>query len=278
MPDIGIHKNVPPAEYHSWPEVSNSRLRLLAECPALLKHDSEHPTEPSDAMMLGTALHTMLLEPQTVADRIAVAPEVDRRTKQGRELWTAFCDGAKGKLCVDREEFELLSNMARAVMDKSEAATLLRGFEGDGELSAVWLDIDTGVRCKARIDRLVTFPDPAGPQKYAVIMDLKTTSSADPADIAWACREFGYDRQAAFYLHGLAALNVMCDAFYFVFVSKAPPHFVTVCEIEEADVERARREIVEDLATYKQCQESGVWPQHTNGIIKISVPPRRRGA
>ena len=53
------------------------------------------PPEPSASMVLGTAVHSMLLEPDK--DSIAVAPAINRRTNAGKEKWEEFSIDAETK-------------------------------------------------------------------------------------------------------------------------------------------------------------------------------------
>ena len=68
--------------YHARPELSNSMMTKLLKSPAHLKFYLDHPEqrEPTPAMILGTQVHTALLEPGEWT-QYARGVEGDRRTK-----------------------------------------------------------------------------------------------------------------------------------------------------------------------------------------------------
>ena len=62
------------------------------------------------------------------------------------------------------------------------------------ETVRLFTDPTTGLSCKAKLDLVY---------KNATVLDLKTTSARNYTDFVARCREYDYDRQAAFYLDSL---------------------------------------------------------------------------
>ena len=56
---------------------------LTEHTPAHLKHSMSVHREPTPSMMLGTAVHSLVLEPEKFDTDVVVAPVVDKRTKIG---------------------------------------------------------------------------------------------------------------------------------------------------------------------------------------------------
>ena len=50
-------------DYHARPEVSNSRLKLVSGTLLDFLHERQKPKGPSEAMQFGSAVHTIILEP-----------------------------------------------------------------------------------------------------------------------------------------------------------------------------------------------------------------------
>ena len=70
------------AEYHASPALNKSRLFNFERSPEWFKYCEEHPEEKrSDAFIIGSAFHKLVLEPSGFGSEFAVAPVVDRRTK-----------------------------------------------------------------------------------------------------------------------------------------------------------------------------------------------------
>ena len=60
----GLLFNQSAEEYHAMPGASASRLNtMFKKSPAHMKHMIESPEEPTSAMIIGTATHSAILEP-----------------------------------------------------------------------------------------------------------------------------------------------------------------------------------------------------------------------
>ena len=71
-------------EYRQHPAISRSELWHIRESPEKFKWYREHPEQPSPALIFGQVFHKLALEPNTFYDEFAVAPIIDRRTKDGK--------------------------------------------------------------------------------------------------------------------------------------------------------------------------------------------------
>lgn len=62
----GIYPDIPNSDYHKGPGISKSGLDLIAKSPAHYYHavNAANDNEPTAAQALGTAFHTLLLEPE----------------------------------------------------------------------------------------------------------------------------------------------------------------------------------------------------------------------
>lgn len=68
-------------EYHARPEISKSDLDLLAKSPYHYKYKDEFERKDSAALVLGSAVHKLILEPKDFFNEFSVEPDVDKRTK-----------------------------------------------------------------------------------------------------------------------------------------------------------------------------------------------------
>ena len=67
-------------EYRAHPAVSRSELWRIRESPEKFKYFKENPQEPTQALLLGQALHKLVLQPTDFYNDFAVAESFDRRT------------------------------------------------------------------------------------------------------------------------------------------------------------------------------------------------------
>lgn len=110
----GIIKGIPIAEYHKSAATSKSQLDQFAKSPAHYLASLTTPRKETPAMRIGSIFHGMVLEPDRV--KIAVAPQCDKRTKEGKATWEAFCLENAGAEIVTAEEGEMLNGMRESVM------------------------------------------------------------------------------------------------------------------------------------------------------------------
>jgi hypothetical protein len=113
---------------------------------------------------------------------------------------------------------------------------------------------------RARLDA-ISQPDTGTP----VIVDYKTTRSADLEHISRCMHLYGYAMQAAWYQDGAYAVGLTGDAlprFLFVFQEVEPPHLVTVVEPDTTALYIGGQRNREAIEIYADCTRSGIWPGH----------------
>ena len=70
-------------EYREHPAINRSALFKITESPEKFKYYMDNPEEPTPALLFGQLFHTMALQPEKLFEDFAVAPLVDRRSKDG---------------------------------------------------------------------------------------------------------------------------------------------------------------------------------------------------
>ena len=137
-------------EYRAAEGVSRSQLwRLHEGSPEKFMYAEEHPEEPTPALVFGQMVHKLILEPETFNDEFAVAPDVDRRTKDGKAAWALFAEMNEGKTIVKAEDYDTACGMRNALLANDLITKLL---SGKHEVPLFWTDELTGEKCKVRLD------------------------------------------------------------------------------------------------------------------------------
>ena len=167
-------------------------------------------------------------------------------------------------------DYETVQAMAAALRSDPAWSGLFQGGTGHPEQTLIWMDAETGVWCRARLDWL--------PERHAarrmVLRDYKTTKNANPKALPKAVADYGYHQQAAFYIDGVRAVGLdQNPAFVFVFQEKEPPYLVTVAELDDDALRAGRLENRRALEIYRDCSEAGVWPGYSRDVELISLPP-----
>jgi len=261
------------ADYHRHSAVSKSHLDLVARSPlhywARYVDQKRVEPEPTPAMLLGTAVHTHILElPEWDARYIAAPDGIDRRTKAGKEAWAAFEAESTGRTVISRADAELVMAMGRAVHSHPAAAMLL-ALPGKAETTHIWIDEASGLQCKCRPDWLT--------DDGSLIVDLKTTEDASPAGFRKSIASWRYHVQASWYLDGLErATGKRPEQFIFICVEKKAPHAVAVYAADAEMIEAGAKQARLDLDTLAVCKAADSWPGYSDQIETISLPPWMR--
>lgn len=255
--------------YHAHPAISKSHLDQINRSPlhywsAFLDPQRE-PREPTPAMVIGTAVHTHVLELDQWDRRYVTAPVgIDRRTKKGREEWQVFMTASQGRTVLSAKDAEQAMMVGQAVWKHPAAAALL-GAEGKPEATYMWTDQGTGLQCKCRPDYIHA--------DGSTIVDLKTTEDASPRGFRNSLLKWRYWVQAAWYLHGVEqATGKRPERFVFVAVEKTAPYGVGVYVADNAMVQRGMEQAREDLGKLAVCKAADDWPSYSNGMEPISLP------
>jgi len=249
-------------DYHAQTSISKSGLDLIRKAPAIYKHRRENPLLPTDAMRMGTLVHTAVLEPHLLDD-LMVAPKFDRRTSAGKAEYEAFMIASEGKEIVSQDELDRLHAITKAVHAHPGAGAALASLS-TVEASIFWTDPDTGIDCRCRPDGILS---------NGVIVDLKTTRGAAPDEFAKSIAQYRYHVQSAFYSDGYAAAyGDQPKGFMFIAVGTEPPFLVACYVASAAMVARGRADYQTDLRTFAWCIENNEWPGLAPEPIFIDLP------
>jgi exodeoxyribonuclease VIII len=256
------------ATYHAHPAVSKSHLDLVAKSPlhywARYIDPKRELPDPTPAMRIGTALHTLVLEQDQFEERYITAPQVDRRTKAGKEAWAEFEAEAGDRELIAADDRIQISRMAEAVWAHPAAAALLH-WEGKAETTHMWTDPATGLDCKCRPDWLTN--------DGRLIVDLKTTEDASPAGFRKSIGAFRYHVQSSWYLDGVqAATGCRPEQFLFLCVEKKPPYAVAVYAAAPVIVTIGAETAARDLDVLATCKQACAWPGYSDQVEPISLP------
>lgn len=258
--EIGIHHNISHKDYHSWTDiVSNSYLGRLAKVPAAAKI----PQDETEAMRFGRAFHCYVLEEENFLDEFVIPSEFPtkpnrRSTQKTIDAYSEWAKGLNGKQAVTVDDYRTIQDMKEAVLTHPFAYQLLK--EGISETTLIWKDEETGLLCKARPDRI---PD----GNKGVILDLKSTNNAAKNSFQSDCVKFGYAREGAIYLEGLARLTgaLYTDLiFACIAVEKEPPYRCEVYTIEPDFLEWGYAEFHRLIQIEKKCRDANFWPHYNN--------------
>ncbi|MBF6341277.1 PD-(D/E)XK nuclease-like domain-containing protein [Nocardia abscessus] len=266
-PTAGIHLQLPERVYHlrDLASLSSSGARRLwwsGITPCQFRYEQLHGAPDTEALEFGRAVHTMALGSGPLVVRLEFRDWKSKRA-QALRRWHRQA----GRIPLLHRTFDKAQAMAAAVRTHPALVPLLS--EGWQEVSFYWPDPLTGLMLRARPDWLHPSVDGG-----VVVVDLKTTDSADPEDFAWSVLRYGYHLQQDWYQQGIAGCGLVVRHFLFAAVSKHAPHVVSVCELHPSDIAEAAEENRRAVNLFARCVGTDTWPDHGPGIHRIRLPRR----
>jgi hypothetical protein len=262
-------------DYHTkFAGASSSALKKMLRSPAHYRAYMSEEDKDSSSRMFGRAVHALLLERARFADKFAVWTGGRRAGK----VFDDFAAANPGKTLLTEDEHHRATEAALALRENSQfpLGLWLDGVPATGgyeavpaastETSIFWIDEETGLPCKARIDAHNGLPTPAA-------IDAKTTDDARTNSFMRQLFKLDYDLQAAHYRAALRAFYGTDYPFLFAVVEDQAPYATNIIGLD-ADVlangEAKRRHALNLL---KKCQDSNEWPSYQlQGIQQISMP------
>ena len=233
--------------YHERPEISKSDLDLLARSPALFKMKDELKKPPSEALILGSAVHKLVLEREDFSKEFCLEPKVDRRTKEGKAIYKNFLEKLGDRMPISWDSAKTAIKMAAKVVSKKATTELLK----DGLAEQSYFSQIEGVAVKCRPD----FYN----EKMGIIIDLKTTSDASPTGFTKTIGKLNYHVQAAFYSDILRSLGKKVDNFVFIAIETEYPYCMGFYDLDYIAIEKGRETYLKLLERYKFCKKHNKW-------------------
>lgn len=272
----GFWQGVPNALYHQGPGISKSGLDDINTSPLYYQTRRENPQPPTPALVIGTALHMLVLEPELFAQHYAPEPADAPRRPSSRQIntkkpspetlyaidwWRQFDAENAGRLLLgnsdgdtiwERDDWSTLHYMRDKIFAHPEAMIFLDPADGISELSCYWVDNTYHRLCKCRHDFLNI--------AHRVIVDLKSTADATLSGFQHSVHDYRYDVQAAWYQDGTRLTGELVENMVFVAAEKKPPYHVGTYEIDPGWVREGRLKYQRDLLTYHEGMKAQEWP------------------
>ncbi|MDX2369708.1 MAG: PD-(D/E)XK nuclease-like domain-containing protein [Colwellia sp.] len=259
----GIYENLANDEYHATDALSRSDIMKFRKSAHHFNMRHTTPFKETDAMALGSLVHTLVLEPHLVEQEYYFGEKYDRRTKAGKLSHAQQLESAIGKTFVLPEQREEAEIMAAAINSDSIAASLFDGCKM--EESIFWTDSATGLKLKSRPDARKIVND-----KESIIVDLKTTKDASPRKFAWSCIDFGYYWQAATLKLALESIGQEMKEFIIVCVENSAPYATAIYVMEHDAINQAVSDLRRWYKAIAECQKTDVWPGY--GVQTLGMP------
>ena len=287
----GWHPDIPNEVYHKSNGVSSSTLKTLMEqTPAHLKYYRNHPKPPTKNMKLGTAVHSLVLEPHKFKEDIAVEPSGKKKptaaqlnakngpTEKTLELiafWEKFALESEGKTVITEAQYEKAKAMAKRVREHPVIGLLVNDLIVESSIYQWYksMDPDDGTQYQ---EMLKVRPDGI-PRPYpGVLLDLKSCADGSFTGFEQAMRRFYYHLSASMYMELCNQCWELLDfmkihaftKFVFVCVENEAPYEVSAYEFSPKFREAGARVFRTAMYRYHKGKEAE-WPGYPEEIRMI---------
>lgn len=183
-------------EYHRHPAISRSKLMDYSRSPYIYQYKHVlglSQKEPTQAMIEGSLVHTLCLEPENFEKEYRILSYDSYRTEAAKEEKQAILADNPDVTVITMGEYNKAKNIADNLMQNVDGI-----FDGAYiESSLFWTDPITGLQCKSRPDAY----------KGSFVIDLKTTSQFDYHHFQKECLNFGYFMQAGMIYEASKVIN-----------------------------------------------------------------------
>lgn len=297
-------KDMPIEEYHSKKDfISKSMLSEFADCPARFKFHfiDNYPKPESKSLRMGSAVHTLALEPETWKGNYHIMPTTyfddkgvekawrnDKRMKVYQDQMQAagynininddkemeFEARTDSKIILTKDEYDSVEQMAESLTKNAYAFSLLKS-PGYVE-SSIFYDYMTEdgelIQCRTRPDLN---------RNDGLLVDLKTAASVKPEFFFKSAFDLHYDLSVAMSFHGYNELHGKPPEDYaFIGVENTAPFLVECWESTTPMTELNGMSYLEYglahfkhlMERYAQCRAANNWPGYQERIGSMKIP------
>lgn len=258
-----IHFDMSMEDYLKHPALNSSKLKLMLKTPLDFKEGLEEESEETKSTMLGTAVHTLLLEPKTFDSRYALQTEEfgDKRVGDGKKRWDVFKLENQGKVILDKKEGDFLLRLK----EKVRKNTSLRLLFASGQSEVTGILETAAMNLKARADLLLK----------DTILDVKTTvEGVSDETIYRTIKKYRYEFQAA---HYLTVFNILYGGrfkkFIWAFVdTSSPAQHIRLIQAPESMINKALVKHQDTIDRICDCMARNDWPGYSNHPTELEMP------
>lgn len=244
----GFYHDLPFDDYVAIPALNGSSLIHLRRSPMKYRHELDNPTPPTPAMILGTATHRLILEPEKVGD-FAVWDQETQARRFGK-AWDAFKAENADRQIVTATERDQIVGMAVGAR-RNLPIMKYANAKGRTEVSMFWTDPVSGREFKGRVDKILDGD---------VIFDLKTTRDCHSHGFSGQAYALGYHIKMALYWNGYKALTGKEPKMRLGAIDSKAPHESAVYRVTKDVLLQGFEELDELLRTLTECESTGNWP------------------
>lgn len=215
-------------------------------------------TPATPAMIMGSLLHSAVLEPELTFPNLVIWEGQVRRGK----AWDEFQEDHENKIIITPKEKEKLERASEAVHANRDAHELIEATES--EVTYEWQQEQYG-KAKARLD---------GHSSSAGVLEYKTTMGIGIRQFTTNAYRMGYHLAIGWYCHGVEMVDGGgLPSAHFIVQEQSSPYDCYVLRVPRQILEAGRDEAIEIARKYRVHKHVGTFPGVAGGeILEYELP------
>lgn len=252
-------------DYAAVDALSGSSLLHIRRSPLAYRYHEDNPQEPTEAMKLGTVIHTAILEPPLLGKVSIWGLKEEQKVRRG-QVWEEFRKSTSedGLIILTKAERAEVAATVEGVYDCAPARKYLCE-EGPTEISMFWFD-EAGRYWKGRLDKLIRG------KNSATIVDLKKTRSCASRRFGSQAYHIGYHIKAAIYASGYFRLTGIMPKFKWIAAESKPPFECAVFRATPDVMIMGGEECDKLVKLLDECKRLDHWPPEQEEEEDLILP------
>lgn len=205
--------------------------------------------EETPQMLLGSLVHAMILEPDTIESEYVMSPKFDMRKKEDKEAKAKFDADNEGKKVIDPDTWQAAADIAGAVYDSPKCVSILSKLD----MREAHFKYDyKKLPVNGYIDGIGKNND------IPFVLEIKTSITSNPSDVVKDFYNKKYYLQAGIYRKALEVMGLTDKApVVYIVVENKAPHIVSVFMATEEYVEYGIKEFDRLISEFSEWQKLG---------------------
>lgn len=272
LPPPGFYPDVPETVYRKWPAVNQSLLKDVRDYhPEYAYEQLVSPSESTEAMKFGTAIHAALFEPETFEEGVVPGLTIKRQGEKNISEWLTFELEHRDQIILTPTRYDLAMLTAEKLRAHNYIGPLVNNPQRRVESAMIWKDPRTGMMCKAKIDLMTAWK---GRNWLVDLKMLNTKGAKILTEVACSKRmgELGHDFQAGMYLDGMLELYPDNPIGFLIIYVQPEPFDARIIAPDFYALKNGRWKYRTALRTWAKCVETGIYPGHPE-VAEIALQP-----
>ena len=256
-------------EYRSLELLNQSSLKVLLREPELFHKQNILKTwrerEPTKSLSFGVESELVVCSRGKCVVRCPDDVLTSNGQRRGKKFDEFRSEHSPGSVFVTDDDWCGHRSVLKNIEEHDVARDLLLGDSGVWSTKWRYTPEFWDVELKAEVDLILPERD--------IVVDYKTSKAVDEKSFIGSVETFGYDFQAAAYLHLLEQREGRRLQFFWVVAKNSPPYSVEVYEFGDDYRARGHDKFERAIDEYLRRLENDDWKSETHGRTVVAQPP-----